>query len=320
MNRKDDFIIEPYSPAVASQWDAFVDASRNATFLLNRAYMDYHSDRFTDASLMIYNKRRQLVALFAACEGDDRTVSAHGGLTYGGLILPYTAVDGADIVNILRGIIDYFRERGVERMVYKAIPYIYHRYPSDDDLYAIFRAGGRLIESNLSSTIPLSDPISFNENARRNCKRALSAGIRVEQSSDFASFWHVLTRLLAERFNATPVHTLDEMLLLANRFPKRIKLYAAINKAGDIVAGTVLYVTDTCVHAQYIAASDEGKSSGALALVFDKVIKDYADTHSYLDLGTSNEDHGRSLNEGLIRQKYGFGGRGVTYNIYELIF
>lgn len=47
------FEIRKYNDTDKEAWNAFVDQSRNATFLLNRSYMDYHSDRFTDHSLMI---------------------------------------------------------------------------------------------------------------------------------------------------------------------------------------------------------------------------------------------------------------------------
>ena len=38
----------------------------------------------------------------------------------------------------------------------------------------------------------------------------------------------------------------------------------------------------------------------------------------YLDFGISNEDHGRVLNEGLLRQKFSYGATGVAYRRYRL--
>ena len=48
------FEIRKYNNADKEVWNAFEAKSRNATFLLNRSYMDYPSDRFTDHSLMIW--------------------------------------------------------------------------------------------------------------------------------------------------------------------------------------------------------------------------------------------------------------------------
>ncbi len=47
--------IIPYSINRKETWDAFVQASKNGTFLLQRNFMDYHSDRFFDCSLLIYD-------------------------------------------------------------------------------------------------------------------------------------------------------------------------------------------------------------------------------------------------------------------------
>ena len=44
--------VEQYSAHMAQRWDEAVSSSRNGTFLHLRGYMDYHSDRFADFSLM----------------------------------------------------------------------------------------------------------------------------------------------------------------------------------------------------------------------------------------------------------------------------
>ena len=45
--------------------------------------------------------------------------------------------------------------------------------------------------------------------------------------------------------------------------------------------------------------------------------EEYKDVH-YFDKGTSVEEDSRVLNEGLIFQKEGFGGRAVVYDTYEM--
>ncbi len=317
MDKKRRYIIRPYSADFSQQWDDFVDASRNATFILRRGYMDYHADRFADRSLIISAADR-IIALFAACEGDDGEIAAHAGLTYGGLIMPASGIDGADVVDIFNLITDHYRKAGYRRMRYKAIPHIFHRYPAEEDIHALFRSGATLAECNLSSTILLSNPIRFNENSRRNMRRAEAASLSVGLTRDFSPFWHILSDLLATRYDTRPVHSLDEITLLASRFPDNIRLITATNADGATVAGTVLYITPACVHAQYIAASPEGKAIGALPLVFRFAIDNLCSDARYFDFGTSNEHHGLYLNAGLLTQKNGMGGRGITYNIYTL--
>ena len=50
-----------YTQDKHTQWDDFVKVSKNGTFLFLRAYMDYHSDRFQDHSLMFYNEKNRLI-------------------------------------------------------------------------------------------------------------------------------------------------------------------------------------------------------------------------------------------------------------------
>ena len=83
------------------------------------------------------------------------------------------------------------------------------------------------------------------------------------------------------------------------------------------LGGTLVYETGRVVHTQYISANLAGKNSGALDLLFDYLInKKYADIPIF-DFGQSTENSGYILNENLIFQKEGFGGRGVMYNVYE---
>ena len=50
--------IQRYTAEKTDEWNTFVAASKNGTFLFNRCYMDYHSDRFKDHSLMFYYDNR----------------------------------------------------------------------------------------------------------------------------------------------------------------------------------------------------------------------------------------------------------------------
>ena len=64
-----------YKPEMKAQWDSFVRKSRNGTFLFLRDYMDYHRQRFTDFSLLIYDKQ-SLVALLPLNKEADGSVTA----------------------------------------------------------------------------------------------------------------------------------------------------------------------------------------------------------------------------------------------------
>ena len=241
---------------------------------------------------------------------------SHQGLTYGGLVLSSKCT--ADrVLNIFSLLFSWLSERGFSKLVYKCVPDIYHRYPSQEDLYALFRNNARLVARNLSTTVSIPCRIPFSQLRRRGIKRALSCGIVVQESSDLENFWRVLSENLSDRYNRLPVHTVEEMSLLKGRFPNNIRLFTAC-KGERVVAGCVIFEMDEWVHSQYISASPEGKEFGALDLLFHYLITDRYSDRKVFDFGQSTENKGSFLNSGLIAQKEGFGGRGIVYDTYEL--
>src|SRR5690349_11161078 len=78
-------IVRQYEQSDRESWNEFIESSKNGTFLFDRNYMDYHSNRFKDNSLMIYDSKEKLVAVLPANKRENILLS-HGGLTYGGLI------------------------------------------------------------------------------------------------------------------------------------------------------------------------------------------------------------------------------------------
>ena len=85
-----------------------------------------------------------------------------------------------------------------------------------------------------------------------------------------------------------------------------------------MLAGCVVYETKKTAHIQYIASSPEGKEKGALDGLFKYLFENIYNKIEYIDFGISTERRGAYLNEGLLFQKEGFGGRAVTYDIYEI--
>lgn len=295
-------------------WNSFVSKARNATFLFDRNYMDYHADRFDDNSFMFYHKGKLKAVLPANVAGD--TLYSHQGLTYGGLLLDKKATV-EDVLECFDSLNSWLRENGISKVVYKALPWIYQQYPSEEDLYALtWKCKAQLISRDISSSIVIDNKLKFAESRKSGIRKALSLNIEVGESNDVDGFWHILEDNLGNRYNAKPVHASSEMKLLMSRFPNNIRLYVA-KMNGEIVGGTLIYVTPQVVHTQYISASVEGKKHGALDLLFDYIINKVYANCRYFDFGKSTEQGGAYLNEPLIFQKEGFGGRGVCYDWYQ---
>ncbi len=306
--------IEKYNAENKSVWDDFVSSSRNGTFLLYRDYMEYHSDRFADYSLMFFENDKP-IALLPANISDDVFYS-HQGLTYGGLILS-SDIKTPRLIEVLTKAIEFLKENGVSKIVYKPVPHIYHRYPSEDDLYALFRANATLLSRSISSTIDLSCKLDYADLRKRQIKKAEKQNLVVCESDSLPEFWDILEQNLRENHQATATHSLQEIEYLQSKFPHNIRLFCTL-KENTTLAGCLVFDTDTVAHTQYISASTEGKESGALDLLFDHLINKVFNQKRYFDFGTSTENNGHYLNKGLISQKEGFGARGIVYDTYQI--
>ena len=134
---------------------------------------------------------------------------------------------------------------------------------------------------------------------------------------DAVRFMAVVEQCLRERHEAAPVHSASEIELLRNRFPKNIKLFG-IEYQEEIAAAVMIFDTGAVAHAQYIATTSLGRELNLLTPLFDWLIRNRDSGHRYFDFGTSNENHGYYLNEGLLRQKFSYGATGVAYQRFEL--
>nr|WP_291529147.1 GNAT family N-acetyltransferase [Bacteroides sp. UBA939] len=304
-----------YSAEQKERWDRFVHRSRNGTFLLLRDYMDYHTDRFTDCSLLIYCNRKPVALLPGNISGG--CYYSHQGLTYGGMLLS-PSITLQKVESAFLTALEYLRtEHGITSLVYRAIPHIYHRYPSEEDLFVLTRLGATLAARSISSTVLPGNCLPFRTLRSRQQKRAEKYNLRITEDEDFAAFWHILEDNLRECHDAMPVHSLDEITRLHRNFPRRISLFRVCEGAGTL-GGCVIYETDEVAHVQYIAASPRGKKYGALDLLFHHLIHVRYARKQYFDFGISTEQGGRVLNEGLLFQKEGFGARAIMYDVYEL--
>lgn len=308
--------VEIYKENQKNGWDEFINRSKNGTFLFLRDYMDYHRDRFRDYSLMVWNTDNKLIAVLPA-NLDDNILLSHAGLTFGGFITDDT-MKMPVMLQVFEETLSFFKNRGVKKIIYKTIPHIYHRYPSEEDRYALFLCDARWIRCGALTVINIKGGrLPFQERRSRGIRKARQVGLSVCQTRDFEAFWQILADRLLKTHGTKPVHSLSEITSLRSRFPENIKLFACYHDQ-SMVGGVVIYESEFVAHVQYIAASDLGRDLRATDLIFDYLLNDYYVAKRYFDFGTSDEKNGLMLNFGLIEQKEGFGARVVAQNQYEI--
>jgi hypothetical protein len=308
--------VQRYSHEHSAEWNEFVKNSKNGTFLFDRNYMDYHADRFTDCSLVFRDgDDGKLIAVMPANLKDDALIS-HGGLTFGGVVSNHR-MRTTTMLEIFENLVAFAGNAGVSRIVYKAVPHIYHAQPAEEDLYALFRHNAQLVKREASTTINLKERLSVSKGRKWTINQSRKNHVEVRESDDFETFMRLEAEVLAAKYNAVPVHAAAEMHLLASRFPENIKLFGAFLD-DEMLAGTIVYASQTVAHAQYMGATAEGKQLCALDAIVQELISGrYSEKH-YFDFGISTERQGRYLNVGLVEYKESWGGRATVYDTYEI--
>lgn len=281
-----------------------------------RGYMDYHSDRFSDCSLIACRKGIPAAILPANITGEGHMVS-HQGLTYGAWLTPACHFDGTDMLYLFEAWLEWCRSHGISGIFYKAVPNIYHRLPADEDLYALFRFGATPWYTNLSSAIRLRNNPGFNTLQRRHLRKASTLTPWIRETDSAEEFMPVLEECLRQRHASAPVHTGGELQKLKDTFHDGIRLFMC-GTGSDTEAEVCIYHTYGVAHCQYIATTEAGRSNGTLSYLMRHLITDIFASARYFDFGTSNEASGMILNSGLLHQKYGLGGRGIAYQAFKI--
>lgn len=277
--------------------------------------MEYHSDRFDDFSLLIFDGEK-LIAVFPA-NLSEGVLYSHQGLTYGGLILD-KKVKLTTTLKIFKQLLSYLNAQGFEKIVIKEIPFIYSRKFSDDLKYLLFLVNAHLYRRDLLSVLELSSKFKISSGRMEGVKRGIKNKLHIVESDDFKDFWEmILIPNLAVKHNAKPIHTLEEIALLKQNFPENIRLFKAYDN-DKIVAGTVVFESCNVVHAQYIASNNEKNELGSLDYLHYHLLTEVFRDKKYFDFGISNEYQGRKVNEGLLYWKESFGCGHVSQDFYEV--
>lgn len=278
--------------------------------------MEYHQDRFEDYSLLIFDDSEQLIALLPANREED-TLFSHQGLTYGGIILQ-EKTKLSDCIFIAKSIFEFLKTCGCNKMIFKEIPAIYHKMPSDELRYLMFLMRGNLIRRDVLTVLDMSSSFSFSRDRKNGIKRGIKNNLVVREEANFESFWtEILIPNLAEKHQAKPVHSLEEMQYLHSKFPKNIRQFN-VYQNDTIVAGTTIFESNLVAHSQYISGNSDKNELGSLDFLHDYLISNVFKNKKYFDFGISNENHGKNINEGLLYWKESFGAKSITQDFYEL--
>lgn len=315
MSKSENIRVVKYTSDKKEAWNAYVKASKNGTFLFDRDFMEYHADRFVDFSLMVYENEK-IVALFPANRNEE-VVCSHQGLSYGGLILS-AKEKYKSCVFIFRALLCFLEQQGVKTVEIKEIPSIYALFPSDEILHLLFLCKAELYRRDGLSVIEMKNDLMFGKSRKSEVKKGIKNKLNVKEVGAFDTFWNeILIPNLRKKHNAKPVHSLEEITLLKERFPKNIRQFN-VYKDEVIVAGTTIFESKRVAHSQYISKNSENNDLGSLDFLHDYMLKNVFQEKDYFDFGISNEAQGTKVNSGLQFWKESFGARMVTQDFYRV--
>lgn len=309
------YTIKPYETKDYNDWNAFIGKAKNATFLFHRDFMEYHQDRFQDYSLIV-KEGETIVSVLPANRVVDMVYS-HQGLTYGGLVYD-DKLKQAGVIAVLEAILSFLKQNEIDKIYFKTIPSIYHHKPAEEINYALFLANAKLERRDSLSVIDLTKSYSIANGRKEGIKKGLLANLKIIEVDDFDDFWNeILIPNLINKYQAKPVHSIEEIKKLKRLFPDNIRQFNVYHNE-NIVAGTTVFVSQNVVHSQYIAADETRSKNGSLDFLHNYLLTEVFNEKRFFDFGISNENQGKKLNGGLAFWKESFGASTLIQDFYEV--
>jgi hypothetical protein len=310
-----NYSVKQYQASDFDLWNAFVSSAKNATFLFHRDFMEYHSDRFQDFSLMVFD-RKKLVALLPANRNDD-TLFSHQGLTYGGFVFSEQIRLG-EVLEVVQSVLEFLHSNQISTFKIKLIPSLYVSSFSEEIDYALFLAQAKLIRRDCLSVLDLTKPFAISKTRRQGIRRGEKNNLIIKEELHFDCFWNqILIPNLDKKHGAKPVHSLEEIIKLQQIFPKNIRHFNVYHD-DKIVAGTTVFVADFVAHPQYISGNEQKNELGSLDFLYHHLITEVFKNKNFFDFGPSHEDNGKKINEGILFWKESFGAKTTVQDFYEV--
>lgn len=307
-------------------WDEFVENSCNGTLFHLRSFLNYHIERtFKDHSL-IFEKKGKRLAVFPSASIHTKNgdfLHSHPGATFGSFVTKFSPSlkESFDLANSL---VQYARNESFSGIKITLPLDCYCESPSNYLEFALLKIGFSYLKRDISSVMVLPSTIKdtmkrFKPSHRQAIRKAEKQGVRIEQSTNFETFYTILKKNLSKRHGVSPTHSLKELELLQTIFPNRIMLHGAFIK-DKMIAGVVSFILNKRVQLAFYISHDENfQEKRALNLLFYKIFKEAIQNGKRVfDFGIFTVDG--DPNFGLARFKENFGAMGMFRNTVELTF
>lgn len=311
-----NYSVRPYQKSDYELWNTFVSTATNTTFLFHRDFMEYHKERFEDFSLLVFDKVK-LVAVLPANRIENKVYS-HQGLTYGGLV--YTSKLKIERIELILNLLfDFFKSKRIEHFYLHPIPSFYLGQGNAAIDFFLMKKGAQLYRKEMNMVAHLHQEVPISKSKLKHFRRTELLGLRVVEETNFQPFWEkILEPRLGEKYDAKPVHSLAEIQLLHERFPKNIKQFSAYLE-DKIIAGITIFEFENGVKSQYGATSKKGEKYRALDFLFISLLDIFQKRGKhFFDMGIVNDSGEKGFHSGLLQQKEELGCTVWNQDFYKI--
>lgn len=327
-----NIMIVAYSDDKKNDWDELVlERSINGSFLQTRRFLEYHGNRFDDASLMFYRNGNLIAVIpFSFHEGEENKgeFRSHNGATFGGIIVHERYGTIEIYKQILSELFEYCNNEGTHILL-KMPSKIYTRLDKNTDMLEyLLRNCGYSVSEDVGFYIKLGEleddfVKNYSTLRRRKLKKSMKYDLafkEINSDSEVGEFYQVLQKNYL-KFGCDPVHTLNELLVLKNNKLKNETRFFGVYLENRLIAGSMVFDFNnrTTFHTQYLASDNDYYAVCPNEYMYTELIRQAKkDEYRYLSFGTSTYEHGKVLNENLAIFKEGFNTEAYLNRTYKL--
>jgi len=293
-------------------WDQFVDRSPMGTIFHKIGFLSYHGNKFSDASMVVFDGSRPVAVFPAAVAGGS--VCSHPGSTVGGVVF-HRRLSPEDLGEVVDALVCNYRDAGYESVLIRGTPGAMCRERVMTDFFTLGKHGFNVSRLDLWSVITGDSKMSSAK--KRGVKNARKSGLEFTEIG-VDEFYRLLSDVLRHRHGIEPHHTPEEIAMLVRMFPGDFNLVGVMSDGVLVAASMVVFLNDVAAHAHYIASSADGNRLHACDLLIHECCNMvFGSGRKVLTLGSVTY-YGDFASDGLFRFKTGFGAGIDMHPFYEV--
>ncbi len=304
-------------------WDDFVENKAiNGTFLQTRRFLNYHPpERFQDASSLIFDDKKHLIALCPACVkiiDDKKVFYSHAGSSYGGILIDRKRFKACKVIEIIQALEKYVTENGYVQIIIKQTPSLFAVESVDLLQYCFFYLGYHCY-SELNMYVDFE---KYNENIlsefsqgkRTDVHNCQKRGLYVRKLTSFLEIaqLHELLGKTLRRYNMVPIHTAEELYDFQTvRLQEECECFGVFEKEKMVAASMMFYFKKVGVaHTQYLCADPDYRRLSPMTYLYYAMLTEMRQRgYKKVSWGIGTEKMGLYINEGLVKNKEYYGSK-----------